>query len=303
MESLRSIKLTAPAKLNLALSVGAPGADGMHPIVSWMVTLDFADEMHLTRLPEESLSAYSIDWHRSAPRRSAIDWSITKDLAVRAHQALEAHVDRSLPLRMRLQKRIPVGGGLGGGSSNAAAMLRGVVDLFDLRISDAELLDIAHGLGSDVPFMLRGGSAVVSGLGEVIERLPEPEPMHFVLACPGFACPTGAVYRAFDAGGPARLRPEAVRAMAQAATLTSDEPFNDLAAAAAQIAPALADDAEELAQLIGLRAHVSGSGSSLFVVCANEVESEAAAAAARTRLQMAALAVRSAPLGPILSDP
>lgn len=303
MDSLRSIKLAAPAKLNLALSVGAPGADGMHPIASWMVTIDLADEMQLTRLPEESLSAYAIDWHKDAPRRSAIDWSITRDLAVRAHQALEAHVGRPLPLRMRLQKRIPVGGGLGGGSSDAAAMLRGVNSLFDLNVADADLLNIAHGLGSDVPFMLRGGSAVVTGLGEVIEPLPEPAPMHFMVACPGFPCPTGPVYRAFDAGGPARLRSDEVRAMALSGVLTNEDPFNDLAAAAAQIAPALADDAEELAHLIGLKAHVSGSGSSLFMVCANELESEAAAAAARTRLHMAALAVRSAPLGPILNDP
>src|SRR5262245_34048259 len=83
-----SVLAHAPAKLNLALSVGPPGVDRMHPIASWMVTLDLFDELLITRLPEESLSRYAILWHKEARKRSDIDWSITKDLAVRAHLAL-----------------------------------------------------------------------------------------------------------------------------------------------------------------------------------------------------------------------
>ena len=128
------VRAFAPSKVNLALSVGAPGTDGMHPIASWMVTTRFGDDLTVKRLPPGTPSRYAIEWHDEALRRTEIDWKLAKDLAVRAHGALEQRLGRELPVQMRLQKRIPVGGGLGGGSSNAAAMLRALDALFDLRL-------------------------------------------------------------------------------------------------------------------------------------------------------------------------
>ena len=89
MAEPRQIIVRAPAKLNLALSVGAPDADRMHPIASWMVTTDFADDLHLRRLDEGRDSLYAIIWAPDAPRTSLIDWPIQTDLAVRAHLELE----------------------------------------------------------------------------------------------------------------------------------------------------------------------------------------------------------------------
>src|SRR5688572_29653853 len=111
----RSIKVLAPAKLNLALSVGPPSPElgGFHPIASWMMTVDLFDELTLTRLEPDVLSRYAIVWHKDARRRSEINWSLTKDLAVRAHHALEKHLGRvggtvgGLPVQMKLEKRIP----------------------------------------------------------------------------------------------------------------------------------------------------------------------------------------------------
>ena len=154
------ITISAPAKLNLALSVGFPNADGMHPICSWMVTVDLFDELELTRLENDRFSRYGIIWHAEAKRRSGINWPITTDLAVRAHLALEDRFRRRLPLQLKIEKRIPVGGGLGGGSSNAAAMLLAVNRLFELGLSVEELAGIGEGLGADVPFLVRGGSAI-----------------------------------------------------------------------------------------------------------------------------------------------
>ena len=114
----------------------------MHPIASWMVTVSLHDELFLEALEPDSFSLYAIIWHKDARRKSEIDWSITKDLAVRAHLAVEEHVGRKLPIKMRLETRIPVGGGLGGGSSNAAAMLRALNELFDLKLSRETLRDI-----------------------------------------------------------------------------------------------------------------------------------------------------------------
>ena len=294
-----SVLALAPAKLNLALSVGPPGVDRMHPICSWMVTVDLHDELLVHRLPEESLSRYAILWHPDALRRSDIDWSITKDLAVRAHLALEQRVGRPLPLQLKLEKRIPVGGGLGGGSADAAAMLHAVNALYELGLGDEELAEVASGLGSDVAFLVHGGSAIVEGLGERVERHPEPPDLHVVLAFPAVACPTGPVYGAFDAASesrPASLDPQRVRALVRAhrgARLAPEACFNDLAAPAFRVAPSLRDDLEELSELAERPAHVSGSGSTLFVVCDDPLHASALAEACTQRLRLPAVAAKA----------
>lgn len=316
MSIRRTISLTAPAKVNLALAVGAPSPahQGLHPISSWMITVDLVDDLTLTRLEEDALSMFAIIWAADAQRKREIDWSITKDLGVRAHLALQEHVGRALPVKAKLEKRIPVGGGLGGGSSNAAAMLRGVNELFELGLARDELARIGAALGSDVPFLVRGGSAIVEGLGERLEHHADVPEIDLVLVLPDTACPTGPVYGAFD-----RIRPGAaldaarVRALARAiadgaegadgargangagARLDPAAPFNDLAAAAFEIAPSLADDAEEVAALVEKPVHVSGSGSTLFFIAANRVEAELLADAVTTRLALPAIAVRAVP--------
>ena len=132
----RTIETTALAKINLSLSVGLPieKIGMMHPIATLMSTIDFCDVLTVTRLDEGDLSRYAILWNEDAPQQTPIDWLITSDLAVRAHRYLEAKVGRPLPVQLKLEKRIPVGAGLGGGSSDAAAMLRATAALFDLDV-------------------------------------------------------------------------------------------------------------------------------------------------------------------------
>jgi 4-diphosphocytidyl-2-C-methyl-D-erythritol kinase len=288
-----SVESFAPAKVNLALSVGAPRADGMHEIASWMTGTSFGDSLTVTRLKAGRPSRYSIDWHAEARVRTDIDWPIRKDLAVRAHLLLEEALGRELPVQLRLEKRIPVGGGLGGGSSNAGAMLRALDALFGLRLRPAYLEVLAARLGSDVPFLVRGGSAFVEGLGERLEQAPAHE-VHLVLVFPGAQCPTGAVYRAFDGLRPdARVDAARVRALAAEAP-RAHEPFNDLADAALAVAPVLAETAAKVAALAELPVHVSGSGSTLFVVCDSSIHAEALAGAVEMRLGLPAVATVTA---------
>ena len=291
------VHVQAPAKLNLALSVGPAGEGGMHPICSWMVTIDLCDELTVTKLPEDYFSRYAILWHADAPRRSEIDWPITKDLAVRAHLALEQHVGRNLPVQLKLEKRIPVGGGLGGGSSNAAAMLRAVNELHGLELNVDELSRIASILGSDVPFFVRGGSAIVEGLGEQIWPRDTIPSLHAVVVMPAVQCPTGPVYQKFDTMTTSRLDATAVRALAarDGGRLDSGALFNDLAAAAAEVQPVLAEHRRDLATLAEREAHVAGSGSSLFVLCDDAMHSLALADAVTQRLRLPAVAVRAMP--------
>ena len=169
-------------KVNLSLHVDKPLENGMHPIHSKMAQIALFDEVEVTRLEDYSLSRYAILWNEDAPVKSEIDWPILSDLSVRAHHLLEAKANRTLPVQMRLEKRIPVGGGLGGGSADAAAMLRAVSELYCL---DVDLYDIASDLGSDVPFFLSGGACIVQGTGDELEPITL-DTVHLVLIIPEY---------------------------------------------------------------------------------------------------------------------
>lgn len=290
--------LHCPAKLNLALAVGGPlgpeaGARrGFHPICSWFVAVSLGDDLELTRRPEHDgpESRYQIAWAEDAPRPSPIDWPIEKDLAVRAHRLIERHVGKPLPIDAHLRKRIPVGGGLGGGSSDAAGMIRGVNALFALHLDEHTQHTIAMQLGSDVAFFLdqQAGElanprpAIVSGLGEELRRV-DRVPAWVVLIAPAFGCPTGSVYRAFDSALPPRFKQDEVYALVESSlTRGQIDPhalFNDLARPAEAVAPELAPLRHRCIERTGKPVHITGSGSTMFILEASEPAAQAAAQA------------------------
>jgi len=304
--SMRSIlTLSAPGKINLALAVAPPSPDpahaGKHPITSWMMPISLADDLTLMRLPDDYFSRYAVFWAEDAlvhGTKREVDWSISKDLAVRAHRSLEAYTGRALPIQLKLEKRIPAGSGLGGGSSDAAATLIACDLLFDLHLSHSELLTLAAALGSDVPFFIHRAAALIEGMGDRITLLAGPdEPaidsMHAALCVPDFPCPTGPVYRAFDAlaappSPPASdfaARAEAIRALASArGRLDPAAPFNDLAAAAHAHEPRLAERMHAAALIAERPVHLTGSGSAFFVLCDDPLHAEFLARAIADRV-------------------
>lgn len=291
MSAAEPIVVRAHAKINLALAVSPPVGDdgprrGWHEICSWMTPVSLHDTVFVQRAREGSMSLYAVQWAWDAPRPTPIDWPIVKDLAVRAHMLLERETGRSLPVRLRVDKRTPVGGGLGGGSADAAAALRATAAAFALGLPADRLGSLSALLGSDVAFFLDDADpprpAIVEGFGDRIARTPPPAPgtpgapgsRDAVLIFPPFGCPTPAVYKAFDALTPDDLarhsgdadfarRAERVRALAAAADLRAPL-FNDLAPAAELVAPALAHLRALASRLTELPAHVTGSGSTLF---------------------------------------
>jgi len=286
----------APAKVNLALAVGPPdpaSGDRRHPICSWMVRISLCDDLSLTRLPAGSLSRYALLWAPDARHQPDIDWPIRTDLAVRAHLALREAVGRELPVQMKIEKRIPLGAGLGGGSSDAAAMLLACNDLFDLRLPVEQLRELAAVLGSDVPFFIEHRSAVIEGFGERIAPAREPHDLNLVLCLPEYGCATAEVYRLFDDRPPQAFEASAgrVRALAQAERLDAESVFNDLAEPAFVHRPQLRDLAASVADLAERPAHMTGSGAALFVACGDPLEAEALAATVTERLGVPALAV------------
>lgn len=295
----------ALAKLNLCLSVSPPnppgtlleGRDvsGYHPIASWMACIDLHDDITVRPLPAGERSTLSIAWAPDAPRPTPIDWDEAKDLSHRAHAALEARVAKPLPAAITLTKRIPVGAGLGGGSSDAAATLHAVNDTFGLGLDLEALRTLAADLGTDVPFFLDETDpprpAIVTGLGEQVERV-DPVLGEMVLVIPTYSCATREVYRAFDAvleervalkraeievarGAeaarryqPAPANPDQVRRRVDRARRTGEIGglFNDLYVPATRVEPRLGRLATALARATHHDVHLTGSGSALFLI-------------------------------------
>lgn len=216
------VVVRAPAKLTVSLRVAGVRFDGYHLIDAEMVTVDLADELEIG--PGDHLEVVGA---------SGLPVPADEDNLVR--RALRA-VDRTAAVR--LVKRIPAGAGLGGGSADAAAVLR--------RAGGGDL-EVAAALGADVPFCVRGGRARVTGIGDVIEPLPVVA-RTFTLLTPPFGVSTPAVYRAWDdLGGPTAPGP------------------NDLEPAALEVEPRLAEWRERLASATGATPVLAGSGSTWFV--------------------------------------
>ena len=303
--------LAAPAyaKVNLTLGVAPPEPPlGYHPICSHFACISLADDVTVTLLRDRAAGHITLDaqWAADALRQTAIDWPAEKDLAVRAAHAATAALALGCGMHITLRKRIPAGGGLGGGSSDAGTVLRLLAQHASTHRRAAAhelLLAAAHKLGSDVPFFCDLGveppqpprQGVVSGLGERIRRAGTVTGTITLLIPRDIACPTGQVYRAFDAlpkvhSGEHTIDIAHVDALAGRSTLSADGLFNDLAEPAMQVAPDLRRLAGEAAACTGERVHVSGSGSTLFIV--GDVSGQLATAAAVRSDELATLVCR-----------
>ena len=266
-------EVAAPAKLNLALLVGPARPDGFHEIASLMVPVTLADRVVVERTPGAGLEVVC----EVAPGE--------KNLAAKLVRELEARLERRFEVRVTIAKRIPSGGGLGGGSSDAAATLAALEDLFALELSDKARHEVAAAVGSDVPFFLWPGAQLVMGRGQVLKAVELPE-LSFVIAMPDLGLSTAAVYRWRDEDEEAALRdfiPRArdLSARVQAAHTVADVAalvHNDLEASVAARRPAVAELRERMAAAGALAAAMTGSGAAVFGVFAGEEEASVARA-------------------------
>ena len=285
------ISLAAPAKVNLTLAVGPPSPPrGYHPIASHFHCIDLCDDLTLTAMPDWPASRIELDvaWAADALKPSAIDWPADKDLAVRAMAAAAARLRLEHGVAIKLRKRIPTGGGLGGGSADAGAVLRLCQLVLERNGGESAadagwMVEAAASLGSDVAFFAdpvgTAGSvaprpAIVEGFGERHRRI-ERSHGYLVLIFPPFGCATPAVYRAFDSAvGHTLDTDRVVRSAAGLAgqPIADGTLFNDLAAAAMHVAPRLAEIAAAAAAIAHQPVHVSGSGSTLFLIAGRDAE-------------------------------
>ena len=240
----------AYAKVNLVLHVGPPAANGLHEVCSLIASIDLADEIEAITL-------------QSGEDRVVCPSVTGENLAVRALAAFrEASPTEVPPVELRIRKRIPVAAGLGGGSADAAAALRAVNQLAGRPLKTRELLEVAAGLGSDVPSQVVPRHTLVTGTGEQVEPIGLP-PLVLVLVPQAEGLATRDVFAELDRLGNVRaaLDPEPLRRLAAspAAALAAGME-NDLEPAALSLRPKLRGVIDELLAAGAMEAQVCGSG-------------------------------------------
>lgn len=272
----------APAKVNLALCIGAVRDDGFHDLLSIFQAVDICDTVTLADLDTPEV------------RVTVSDASLPCDERNTAHRAARLIRDAHAPgrgIQIRLEKRIPSEAGLGGGSSDAAAVLRGLNSLWELGLSIEDLLPFAAAVGSDVPFFLTAGCALVGGRGERVEPLPHSLDARLVVAKPAVGVSTARAYADLDtmrAGREPDPCDEAVAAMCAAlgrggVTGVAETLRNDLEAPALAAYPEIARLKADLLAEGAVGALLSGSGSAVFGLFASAEASRRCAAALAAR--------------------
>lgn len=227
----RSIALPARAKVNLDLDVVRRMPDGMHELRTRMQAVELHDLLTAEPAGETSLTTTGFD----------LPAGVTNTV-LSAHHEVEAEAERELPTSYRLHKRIPPGSGLGGASSDAAAAMRALATLYRL---DIDLKPLAARVGADVSFFLRGGAALIEGVGERVTPI-DVERSWFAIAWPGIELSTAAVYEAWNQLDPAEATGP-----------------NQLRVAAGRVD----ERVDRFAEHLGEGWRMTGSGSAFFLAC------------------------------------
>jgi len=258
-ENVTPIRLPSRAKINLGLRVGAARSDGFHDIETVLHEIELCD--HLEFAPGSGLRL-----HCSTPDLP----TSSRNLVVRAAWALAGRTGIEPQALIELEKNIPLGSGLGGGSSNAACTLQGLNRFWTAGLSRESLRSLAGDVGSDVPFFLEGGTQLATGRGEILRRIETDLVLELVLVYPGFGVSSSWAYGATDL----KLTKTDMRTTILVDGLrsgdlraVSDGLFNDLEPAVTRKHPELRDLKKELLGFGCLGASMTGSGSAVFGIC------------------------------------
>lgn len=302
----RHVTVRAPGKVNLSLRVGPPRPDGYHPVASVYLAVSLAETVTAVARPDGDAR---ITLAESTRQPSSVDTrDVPWDERNLAHRAA-LHLRQSLGLapethgvHLEVSKQVPVAGGMGGGSADAAAALLACSVLWDTGLTRSELAELAAPLGADVPFAVTGGAAVGRGTGSELTPVAARRPVHLVLVPADAGLSTPIVFRTLDElrslgrapegqGEPA-VDADVVRALAQADPLALALAMeNDLQTPAVTLFPELSDVMDVGLDEGALRAMVSGSGPTLLLLAHSEQDAARLATAVQERTGVAALAV------------
>lgn len=309
----RAVRVRAPGKINVSLRVGPARDDGYHTVASIYLAVSLYEDVTAMavpgggitvsmRPPDPQLSGSGPTGGQERPADVPLDGN---NLAVRAAVALQQAAEVNDGVHLELVKRVPVAGGMGGGSADAAAALAACNVLWDCGLDQASLSRLAAGLGADVPFALLGGAAVGLGIGEQLTPAPATASFHWVLVPTPAGLSTPQVYAELD-----RIRTESGEPVADPTAdadvlhaLESGDPsmlarvlHNDLEPAALALAPPLADILARGLRHGALSGIVSGSGPTVAFL-AGGAEDAGRLAHSLTRDGLDAVAVHGPAIG------
>jgi len=259
----------APAKINLGLGITGKRQDGYHELDSIFLPIDWFDivKLELRESPEQRVTLRCSIAELAYP---------DSNLASRAALAFLKEYSREVEVAIEVEKHIPVGAGLGGGSSDAGIVLRMLASLFDVAV-DSRLRRIAAGLGADVPFFLDPAPARVRGIGEIIERLASAPRIHLVIAVPSVQVPTGRIFGALTpsdwSGAPGHGFLQAF-ADGEASRMVI---VNDLERPAIELYPQIGNLKAILQEEGAIASSMSGSGGAVFGIFEDRKSAQLAA--------------------------
>ncbi|WP_026545023.1 4-(cytidine 5'-diphospho)-2-C-methyl-D-erythritol kinase [Arthrobacter sp. 35/47] len=275
----RAVRVKAPGKINVSLRVGTPREDGYHSVASVYLAVSLYEEITATATDDGAITV-TVDGQGSLNLPMEEIPLDASNLAARAAALLAELSENSTGVHLNITKRVPIAGGMGGGSADAAATLLACDALWNSGFSRDELAKIAVDLGADVPFALIGGTAVGVGVGEQLTPAISKTPLHWVLVPSGFGLSTPAVYRTLDdlrlANGDVppeipEIDPQILTAMRSGdAHALADLLHNDLQAAALELAPELKDILHAGRDAGALAGIVSGSGPTVAFLAESE---------------------------------
>ncbi len=251
---MKKLRVRAPAKINLYLKVLGARPDGYHELETVFQAVELYDELFIECT--SGRTSLEVPGH---PRLETED-----NLVLRSLRWLEQETERSIPVRMKLVKGIPEAGGLGGGSSDAAAALVGISTLLDLGLQEHDLRRATADLGADVSFFLTGGSAVGEGIGERLTQVQLPMDYGLLLVNPGFPVSTAAVYREYSKSLTGEITRGTVWQGLRKLQRVVDLLHNDLQDVAERLYPEIVTVRNEMANAGVSNVLMSGSGPTVF---------------------------------------
>lgn len=261
------LTVLAPAKLNLTLEVLAKRPDGFHDIRSVIQSINLCDSLSFQL-------SQSLEFKSDVP-----DWIPEDSLVSKATSLLQEATGCAEGATIEVSKRIPLASGLGGDSSDAAATLRGLNKLWQLGLSQSKLLELAAQLGSDVPFFVYGGTALVEGRGEIVTPLPPLSPMWVVLMVPpmsGLTRKTERLYASLKASHytDGQITERLVEALKAGREFMPSMLFNTFDNVAFDSFTGLGEYWQELVKAGAKDAHLAGSGPALFTLIEDKTQAE-----------------------------
>lgn len=250
---MQSLTIQAPAKVNLRLDVLRKRSDGFHDLRNVMERVSIHDEIQIN-IVEKGLVVECE--HEAVPENE-------ENIAFRALKEILAYSSRNVGVEVKIKKNIPVASGMGGGSSNAAAVIKGINHLLKLKLSKEKLIKIGTKVGADVPFFLFEGPAIGEGVGDQLKRIKSIPKLLFLIVNPGIRVSTEAVYKKFNCNGnhvDMEEIPSIFRTKRDVAKIFS----NDLERVTIKEFPVIGEIKEEILKSGAIASLMTGSGPTVF---------------------------------------